>query len=360
MADASLVSLIIPHLRGREILLRCLQALRSAASGMDKSLSQTIVIVDNASTDGSVAAAQVEFPEITVVRAAKNLGFAGACNLGIRHTQSEFIILLNDDTEVTAGWLAPLIACLRADEHIAACQPKLLSIQQPTFFDYAGASGGFMDLLGYPFTRGRIFQHIEKDDGQYDDERQVFWASGACLVLRRSALHESGLLDEDFFAHMEEIDLCWRFQLAGYGVRVVPSSVVRHQSGSTLREHSPQKIYLNHRNSLIMLLKNYSWLSLAWIFPLRLGLEFAAILAYIAWSNGRGAVSVVRAFLGFILSLPATLKKRVAVQHRRRYRDDNLRQMFYPRSIVIDYFLRRRRTFAQLPLANAGVHRKPF
>jgi len=351
MAGAPLVSIVIPHLRGKEILFRCLSALRAAASEKDAtSISQEIVVLDNASSDGSVAAAQSVYPEIFVLRAEENLGFAGACNFGIRKTRGEFIVLLNDDAEVTHGWLSPLLACLRDDEYVAACQPKLLSLQQPEQFDYAGASGGQLDVFGYPFTRGRIFQTIEKDVGQYDEAQEIFWASGACMMLRRSALDDVGLLDEDFFAHMEEIDLCWRLHLACYRVRVVPSSVVRHQSGSTLREHSPQKIYLNHRNSLIMLLKNYSWLSIAWIFPLRLILEMVAVFTYIAWSDVRGAGAVLRAFAAFVLCLPSTLRKRYEVQRLRKRSDLELWPAFYRRSMVMDYFLLCKRSFAaQMP-----------
>lgn len=349
MAVASLVSIVIPHLRGKEILFRCLSALRASSSGRSTELfSQEIVVVDNASSDGSVTAAQSAYPEIIVLRAEENLGFAGACNLGIRRTRGEFIVLLNDDAEVTPGWFSPLFVCLREDERVAACQPKLLSLQQPEQFDYAGASGGLLDIFGYPFTRGRIFQSTEKDVGQYDDAREIFWASGACMMLRRSALDTVGLLDEDFFAHMEEIDLCWRLHLAGYRVRVVPSSVVRHQSGSTLREHSPQKIYLNHRNSLVMLLKNYSWLSIAWIFPLRLILEVVAVFTYVAWSDMRGAWAVLRAFVDFVLRFPSTLRKRRDVQSLRQRSDMEVMPVFYRRSIVIDYFLLRRQNYLEL------------
>jgi len=361
MADAPLVSIVIPHLRGKEILFRCLSALRAASSGKNVELfSQEIVVVDNASSDGSVAAAKSAYPGIIVLRAEENLGFAGACNLGIRKTRGEFIVLLNDDAEVTPEWLSPLLDCLRENDHVAACQPKLLSLQQPEQFDYAGASGGLLDIFGYPFTRGRVFQSIEKDVGQYDDAREVFWASGACMMLRRSALDVVGLLDEDFFAHMEEIDLCWRLHLADYRVRVVPSSVVRHQSGSTLREHSPQKIYLNHRNSLIMLLKNYSWLSIAWIFPLRLFLEITAIFTYFAWSDVRGAWAVLRAFGDFVLRLSSTLRKRYDVERLRTNSDFKLWPSFYRRSIVIDYFLLRKRRFAAVTSTKSDLGSKDF
>jgi hypothetical protein len=263
-------------------------------------------------------------------------------------------VLLNDDAEVTPGWLAPLLDCMSSDKSVAACQPKLLSILQPDFFDYAGACGGQLDLFGFPFARGRIFQTIEKDAGQYNDAADIFWASGACLMLRRSALQVVGLLDEDFFAHMEEIDLCWRLQLAGYRVRVAPDSVVRHQSGSTLQAETPQKIYLNHRNNVVMLLKNYGASSLWLIFPVRLIFELAAGLYYLALLKLQSTIAVLRALVDVAFRLPAILRKRSAVQRLRRRSDGELRKFFYPRSIVIDYFLLGRRHCAELIDFQAG------
>ena len=345
MEASPLVSIVIPHLRGREILLRCLQSLHV---GTRYIASLQVVVVDNASTDGSVEAVRTEFPDIKVLPAEKNLGFAGACNWGIRETNGEFVVLLNDDTEVTAGWLEPLLDCMRIDEKVAACQPKLLNLRQFEFFDYAGASGGHLDVFGFPFARGRIFHTIEKDTGQYDDATEVFWATGACLMLRRSALQTTGLLDDDFFAHMEEIDLCWRLHLAGYRVRVAPKSVVRHQSGSTLQQNTPQKIYLNHRNSLIMLLKNYSCASLLRIFPIRLLFELAAGLYYVAKLDLKSAIAVMRAVIDILLRLPAILQKRASIQRCRVCNDRALRQQLYHRSIVLDYFVLGRKSFVEL------------
>jgi GT2 family glycosyltransferase len=223
-----------------------------------------------------------------------------------------------------------------------------LNIEQPGFFDYAGASGGHLDVFGFPFARGRIFHTIEKDTGQYDDATEIFWATGACLMLRRAALQVTGLLDDDFFAHMEEIDLCWRLHLAGYRVRVAPASVVRHQSGSTLRQDSPQKIYLNHRNSLIMLLKNYSCASLLRIFPIRLLFELLAAVYYLVKFDLKSALVVMSAFVDFLSLWPVTSRKRAAVQ-RGRVRDDRaLRQRLYRRSIVLDYFVLGRKKFLEL------------
>lgn len=360
MDEGPLVSIIIPHLFGRDILFRCVESLRvgirlrptsinSYDSGAGHAVSlQEILLVDNASRDGSVAAAQAAFPEIVVLAAGKNLGFAGACNWGIRESRGEFLVLLNDDAEVTAGWLEPLLACMRHDEKIAACQPKIRAIQPPDFFDYAGASGGYLDIFGFPFARGRIFQTIERDVGQYDDACDIFWASGACMMLRRTALKRTGMLDTDFFAHMEEIDLCWRLQLAGYRVCVVPASCVHHQSGTTLQPQAPRKVYLNHRNSLSMLLKNHGWASLLWVFPVRLLFDLLACLSYVVQLQMLRALAVLRALAYVFWRLPSILQKRAAVQHLRHLRDRELRQCIYRRSIVIDYFLLRRRRFAEL------------
>lgn len=339
------VSIVIPHLRGRDILLRCLSRLAESESYL---YSLEILVVDNASSDGSVAAAKDAFPAVVVLTAARNLGYAGACNWGMRQARGEFVVLLNDDTEVTPGWLEPLLACLRQDEKIAACQPKIRAINPPELFDYAGASGGYLDVFGFPFARGRIFYTIEKDLGQYDDACDVFWTSGACMMVRRSALEGIGLLDEDFFAHMEEIDLCWRLQLAGYRLRVVPVSCVRHQSGSTLQPWAPQKVYLNHRNNLTMLLKNYSWRTLLWVFPARLVFELVIVCAYLVQMQLSRAAAVMRALAHVWLRLPAILQKRRAVQNLRRCSDQVLWPCLYHRSIVIDYFLRHLRRFAEL------------
>jgi GT2 family glycosyltransferase len=258
------VSVIIPHLKGEDILRRCLKALQSCTYP-----SIEVILVDNGSTDGSSERIAGKHPGVRLIRSTVNLGYAGGCNMGLSHASGKYALLLNDDAEVTAGFLEPLVACMESDASIGACQPKIKSIIDSTKFDYAGAAGGYLDRFGYPFCMGRIFDTVEVDRGQYDDPREIFWASGACCLIRISALEETGRFDESFFAHMEEIDLHWRMRLAGYKIMSVPSSIVHHEAGTTLAPEAPQKVYLNHRNGLMMLVKNHRPGMLLWILPAR-------------------------------------------------------------------------------------------
>jgi len=214
-----------------------------------------VVVVDNGSTDDSVAVVEREFPSVRLIRLPKNYGFAEGYDRALESVDAEYCVLLNSDVETPEGWLEPLIAELDADAAVAAVAPKLLSYDRPDEFEYAGASGGFIDWFGFPFCRGRILQSVERDRGQYDDARDVFWVSGAAFCCRRSVFRALGGFDASFFAHMEEIDLCWRMQLAGYRVRIVPQSRVWHLGGGTLSNDSPDKLRLNYRNNLSMLYK---------------------------------------------------------------------------------------------------------
>jgi len=340
---APLVSVVIPHWRGATILLRCLQSLRTTTYQ-----PLEILLIDNGCDDGSVAQAAAQFPEIKVVAGAVNRGFAGGCNLGLRASRGKYVALLNNDAVVTANWLAPMVAAMERDDRLAACQPKILALSPPQHFDYAGAAGGYLDWLGYPFCRGRIFFTLETDHGQYDDEADIFWASGACCLLRQSALGETGLLDESFFAHMEEIDLNWRMHLAGYHVGVTPSAVVYHQAGSTLQADSPRKVYLNHRNSLIMLLKNDDAIRLCAVLPLRLVLDLLAALHLLLRRHLVHAAMVLRAY-GYLLTHVPTLRRQRHESRRLRRLAAAMRHKFYGRSIVWQYFMRRRRHFSELP-----------
>jgi GT2 family glycosyltransferase len=338
------VSIIIPHLSGYEHLATCLEAVGATISD-----DVETVVVDNGSVDGSVEAARRRFPWIRVLRSERNLGFAGGCNLGIRETRSKYIVLLNDDTRVAPGWLEALLSEADHNSRLAACQPKLLSVQEQDRFDYSGAAGGLIDIFGYPFALGRVFDTVETDHGQYDGSRPIFWASGTAMLLRRSALEEVGLLDERFFAHMEEIDLCWRLHLCGYEVRSVPVAVVYHRSGATLAAGAFLKKYLNHRNNLVMLLKNYGLASLLWIFPIRLALEVVTLLYAIA-SRDFGRAGAVIAALGYLLTHPYTLwTQRRAAQSVRRAGDGKVMEKMYRGSIVWSYFVRGVRRAADLP-----------
>jgi len=342
-----LISIIIPHWRGIKILQRSLTSLRCS-----RYRTVEILLIDNGCDDGSVLNAQQQFPEIRVLTIGKNIGFAGGCNLGLQNAAGKYALLFNDDAEATPDFLAPLVEIMERDPQIAACQPKIRSLEFPEKFDYAGANGGFLDMFGFPFCRGRIFMTLEDDHGQYDDECDLFWATGACCLLRLSALQEVGLLDVDFFAHMEEIDLNWRLHLAGYRVRSVPASIVRHQAGSTLHPDKPYKIYLNHRNSLIMMLKNYSARTLLWVLPGRVLLDTAAFGYRMSHVDFRRAFAIVRAGLYVLRNWRSIRLRRRESQKHRRLTDVEIMSHIYRHSIVWDYFIAGRKLFSQLPLVS--------
>jgi len=215
-----------------------------------------IVLADNASTDDSVAFVKEHYPQIGIVRNPRNDGFAGGYNDALQHVQADIYVLLNQDVEVEPGWIEPVVNLMQQDPKIAACQPKLRAYAQRDEFEYAGAAGGWMDILGYTFCRGRILYTTEKDKGQYDDVQDIFWATGAALFIRSHCFHEVGGFDRSFFAHMEEVDMCWRLQRAGYRICYCPDSVVYHVGGGSLPQGNPRKLYLNFRNNLMMLWKN--------------------------------------------------------------------------------------------------------
>jgi GT2 family glycosyltransferase len=337
------VTVIIPHWNGEGILRRCLVSLRRT-----RGVRFEVVVVDNASTDRSPDMVRREFPGVRMVRSPVNLGFAGGCNLGIGIAASPYLALLNNDAVVTPGWLQPLVEAMDADPGLAAVQPKLRSLRDPGRFDYAGAAGGEMDLFGFPFAAGRVFDTVERDSGQYDAMRPCFWASGAATVLRRSALRDAGIFDESFFAHMEEIDLDWRLQRAGYRIAVVPQSMVFHESGGTLAGHRFRKMVLNHRNSIWMLLKNLPGAALVWILPLRILLEVATLAGALCTGQWKRAAAVPAAFAGALRGMPSVVRWRKRCMALRGTGESILLHRLYRGSIVIDYFLRGRREYGML------------
>ncbi|NIR51403.1 glycosyltransferase family 2 protein [candidate division KSB1 bacterium] len=344
MSRKPLVSIVIPHLKGEEILKECLQSLeRTNYPEME------VIVVDNGSTDASIAYVQDIFPWIKVVENSKNLGYAGGCNAGVAESRGKYVLFLNDDTvTLDSNWLDKLVDTCENNPKVAACQPKLLSLVNRDEFDYAGAAGGLMDVFGFPFALGRIFFTIEKDQHQYDQASNIFWASGTAMFVKKSILEQVGNFDEDFFAHMEEIDLSWRIHLTGQDVVSVPDAVVYHKAGSTLRTESYLKVYLNHRNGLVMLLKNYEWKNLLWIFPLRLLFEFVAVIySLIKLDFVRiRAVFVALGYVGFHLN--KILAKRRRVQKNRKLSDAQIFSKFYRGSIVFDYFVKGRRSCTEL------------
>ncbi len=298
-----------------------------------------IVVADNGSEDGSLAFIESEFPYVEVVRLDRNYGFAQGYNMALAQLSADCFILLNSDVEATAWWCEPLIVALEADPKLAVVAPKLLSYDNKEYFEYAGASGGFIDMFGYPFCRGRIVSTVEKDCGQYDSPRDTFWASGACFACRSELFTEMGGFDGEFFAHMEEIDLCWRAQLFGYRVAVEPRSVVYHLGGGTLNATSPFKIYLNYRNSLAMLYKNLSRASFYTIMPFRFTLDAMSAFAYLLQGKRAFAGKVFRAYVDFCKWRKSLRLRRRAIQSRRTAKPKGV----YVGSIVLRYLFFRKK-----------------
>ncbi|MFQ5752157.1 MAG: glycosyltransferase family 2 protein [bacterium] len=335
MSEKPLVSIIIPHFNGKEILQACLISLEKTLYS-----NKEVILVDNGSSDGSVEIMQGRFPWLQIVRNKQNLGYAGGCNSGLLKARGKYVLLLNNDTVVDPHWLAKIVEVCEQDGKIAACQPKILSLKNQNMFDYAGAAGGLMDIFGFPFAKGRIFFTIEKDEHQYEEGGHIFWASGTAMLIRKSALDEVGNFDEDFFAHMEEIDLNWRLHLAGYNVISKPQARVYHSAGSTLKTNSYKKVLLNHRNCLIMLLKNYEVKNLIWIFPVRIFLEFVAIIYSLVKLDFIRIKAVCVALASVVVNFKKIMAKRVQVQLVRKIPDSQIFAKMYRGSIVFDYFIR--------------------
>ena len=276
-----------------------------------------VVVADNGSTDTSLEYVAEAFPQVEIVRLDRNYGFAEGYNRALREVEAEYFVLLNSDVEVSEGWCEKLVEALDADPQLAAVAPKLLADTDRERFEYAGASGGFIDILGYPFCRGRILSTTERDEGQYDTPRDVFWASGAAFACRAEVFKSEGGFDGDFFAHMEEIDLCWRMQSSGYRIGVEPRSTAYHLGGGTLSALSPRKTMLNHRNNLAMLYKNLPMGHLLWVLPVRLVLDGAAAASYLAKGQWSCVKAVWQAHVGFCQMLPALRAKRAAERAKR-------------------------------------------
>lgn len=301
-----------------------------------------VIIADNASSDDSVAFLEKHYPQLRCIRNTKNGGFAKGYNDALKQVNARFYVLLNSDIEVTPNWVEPIIQRMKADPMVAAAQPKLLSYFQKDRFEYAGAAGGFIDRLGYPFCRGRIFNTIEPDKGQYEDEKEVFWATGAALFTRSDLFWELGGLDADFFAHMEEIDFCWRLHNAGYKVMYYPCSTLYHIGGGTLPKSSPTKTYLNFRNNLALLYKNLPGNKLCGVFFLRFFMDIAAALLFLFKRQTGDFRAVWRAYRNFYRQKTLHRAKRKAITQRTHCPG------IYRKSIVVQYYLKRKKYFGDL------------
>ena len=320
--------IVILNWNGAAHLRRFLPSVLAAADGAG------VVVADNGSTDESLELLAAAFPQVRVVRLDCNYGFAEGYNRALEQVEADVFVLLNSDVETPEGWLAPLLECLERNPDVAAVAPKLRSVDEPDRFEYAGAAGGYIDFWGYPFCRGRILRSVERDTGQYDDEREVFWVSGAAFCCRAEAFRAAGGFDADFFAHMEEIDLCWRLQLAGHRIRIVPASTVYHLGGGTLAPDSPRKVFFNHRNNLAMLYKCASPLQRLAVAVVRPVLDLAAACSYLLQGRAANFRAVFRAYRDFLRWHGALARKRRAIRGAGKARAS---APIYRGSIVLRY-----------------------
>lgn len=300
-----------------------------------------IIIADNASNDDSLEFMQKNYPDVRIIRNAENGGFSKGYNDALSQIDADFYVLLNSDIEVTPHWIKPIITLMESDKTIAVCQPKLLSYAEPEKFEYAGAAGGFIDKYGYPFCRGRIFQNLETDNGQYDNVCEIFWASGAAMFVRADLYHKYGGLDNDFFAHMEEIDFCWRLKNEGYKVMYCPDSKVFHVGGGTLPKNNSKKTYLNFRNNFYLLYKNLPSDKLFKVFIIRLLLDFVAGIKFLTEGGYKDLFAVVKAHFSFYFSLKKNYKKRKSISHTK------VSEM-YNGNIVWEHYIRKKKLFSEL------------
>lgn len=338
---SSRIAIVILNWNGAKLLQQFLPSVIAFSKGENV----RIIVADNGSTDNSLQILQNEFPQVEILDLKQNYGFARGYNEALKQIDSDYYIILNSDVEVTEGWLNEPIQLMETDRTIAAVQPKILSYHQKTHFEYAGAAGGFIDRFGYPFCRGRIFNEIEEDRGQYDDQTDIFWATGACIIIRADLFHKAGGFDADFWAHMEEIDLCWRLKNQGYRIVYTPESKVYHVGGGSLPYESPRKLYLNFRNNLWLLYKNLPSGQLFYILFLRMALDGIAAVKLLTEFNLNGISSVWKAHVHFYRSLPVVHRKRQEAQKAGHLNPPAKR---LPRSIVFQFYIRKRKHFSEI------------
>ena len=334
-------AVVILNWNGKELLEQYLPGVLQYSTNPEV----RVYVADNGSTDDSVDYIKKHHTEAEIISLDTNYGFAEGYNKALAQVKASYYVLLNSDVEVTPGWLNPLISLMDKNTSIAACMPKIMDFNQREKFEYAGAAGGFIDKFGYPFCRGRILNEIETDTGQYDDTREIFWATGACMVVRACLYHKAGGLDKDFFAHMEEIDLCWRLKNMGYNIYYSADSVVYHLGGGTLHKTHPRKTYLNFRNNLYLLYKNLP--PNQWFFTIsrRLFLDFIAAIKFLFSLEPGNFISVFRAHFAFLINFRKFVLKRK--QNLQKFTDFYHAQM-YKKCIVFDFFLRKKKIFREL------------
>jgi len=329
-------AVVILNWNGRKYLEQFLPPLIQNSSG-----EAEIIVADNASKDNSISFLETNYPSVRIICNNANEGFARGYNLALKQIEADYYILLNSDIEVTPDWIRPVIDMMKKDPSIAACQPKIRSFIDRSKFEYAGAAGGFIDKYGYPFCRGRLFQSLEDDLGQYDDAIEIFWATGACMFIRADLFHQTGGFDEDFFAHMEEIDLCWRLKNLGYKIMYCPRSVVYHIGGGTLPKISWRKTYYNFRNNFYLLYKNLPDDVVSEVFSKRLILDGVAGLKFLFTAGFKDFWAIYKAHQSFYSTLNKTKAKRKLLKHMPLHK-------VYGKNIVFEYYLRKKRKFTDL------------
>lgn len=339
------VCIAILNYNGEELLESYLPQVLYSSEG-----PVNITVIDNGSNDESVAYLQDWHPEVQIIELAENHGFAGGYNRGMEYINAKYTVLLNSDVNVATNWLDPILERMDADPLLGAAQPKVLSQEEKSKFEYAGACGGYMDALGYPFCRGRIFDHVETDDLQYQSIENIDWATGAAMVVRTDLFKALGGFDDDYFAHMEEIDFCERLRASGYKIEVVPESVVYHLGGGTLDYDNPQKVYLNFRNSLFTIFKNRPTSALFWLIPFRLLLDGVAALKFLANGQFPSIIAIIKAHWSFFFSFGVlrSKKRKYASLINKHKVGPPIARTNYSTSIVWDYYIRKKKIFSSL------------
>lgn len=337
------ISIIIPHWNGIDVLSECLDSLKQSTNA-----SIEIIVSDNASSDGSQGWIKSNHPDIILIENDQNYGYAGGCNRGATIAKGDYFLFLNNDTIQDPDWIDPLILRMDSDSTIGAVQPKILNYYKRDLFDYAGGSGGFMDVLGFPFARGRVFLRQEKDLDQYNDSRQIFWASGTAICARKDAFNQAGGFEESFFAHMEEIDLCWKFHLMGKQVYVEPKSVVYHKNAVSLPMQSHRKYYLNHRNSMLMILGNYTLPLSLYFFSIRFILEWVAFLYAFIKLDFNHMTAILRSLAWILVHPHIVIKKRLAISRLRKVKDKQILNKLYQGSLVLSHYILGKKKYSDL------------
>jgi len=332
------VAIVILNWNGRKYLAQFLPSVLATAYSKSE-----VIVVDNCSSDDSIQFLEKNYSSVRVIRLPANYGFAKGYNEALKQVDADYYVLLNSDVEVETNWLQPMVELMENDKALAGCQPKVLSYHNKKCFEYAGAAGGWIDKYGYPFAKGRVFDVCEEDHGQYDDTSVIFWVSGAAMFIRSSAFHEVRGFDEYFFAHQEEIDLCWRLQLEGYRLSSCPASVVFHVGGGTLPRGNTKKTYLNFRNNQIMLAKNLPWSQKWWKIPYRIFLDSISALKGLLTGEGGYFIAILRAHLGFAKWI--LLRQNQSVFPKKT--DGELHGV-YGRNLVWTYFVRKKKKFSEV------------